>query len=39
VRRLTTLPEIAKVAAFMASDEPSAMTGTVVNLNMGSLDD
>jgi NAD(P)-dependent dehydrogenase (short-subunit alcohol dehydrogenase family) len=27
------------VAAFMASDEASALTGTVVNLSLGSLDD
>jgi enoyl-[acyl-carrier-protein] reductase (NADH) len=39
VRRLTTLAEMPNVAAFMASDEASAMTGTVVNLSMGSLDD
>ena len=39
MRRLTTLAEMANVAAFMASDEASAMTGTVVNLSMGSLDD
>jgi NAD(P)-dependent dehydrogenase (short-subunit alcohol dehydrogenase family) len=38
-RRLTTLAEMANVAAFMASDAASAMTGTVVNLSMGSLDD
>jgi NAD(P)-dependent dehydrogenase (short-subunit alcohol dehydrogenase family) len=38
-RRLSTLAEMANVAAFMASDEASAMTGTVVNLSMGSLDD
>jgi NAD(P)-dependent dehydrogenase (short-subunit alcohol dehydrogenase family) len=38
-RRLTTLAEMAKVAVFVASDRASAMTGTVVNLSMGSLDD
>ena len=38
-RRLTTLAEMANVAAFMASDAASAMTGTVVNLSLGSLDD
>jgi hypothetical protein len=27
------------VAVFMASDRASAMTGTIVNLSMGSLDD
>jgi NAD(P)-dependent dehydrogenase (short-subunit alcohol dehydrogenase family) len=39
VRRLTTLAEMANMAVFMASDKASAMTGTVVNLSMGSLDD
>jgi NAD(P)-dependent dehydrogenase (short-subunit alcohol dehydrogenase family) len=39
VRRLTTLAEMANVAVFMASDKASGMTGTVVNLSMGSLDD
>jgi NAD(P)-dependent dehydrogenase (short-subunit alcohol dehydrogenase family) len=38
-RRLMTLAEMANVAAFMASDEASGMTGTTVNLTMGSLDD
>ena len=38
-RRLSTLVEMANVAAFMASDQASGMTGTVVNLSMGSLDD
>jgi NAD(P)-dependent dehydrogenase (short-subunit alcohol dehydrogenase family) len=38
-RRLSTLAEMANVAAFMASDRASGMTGTVVNLSMGSLDD
>jgi NAD(P)-dependent dehydrogenase (short-subunit alcohol dehydrogenase family) len=38
-RRLSTLAELAKVAAFLASDRASGMTGTVVNLSMGSLDD
>jgi NAD(P)-dependent dehydrogenase (short-subunit alcohol dehydrogenase family) len=37
-RRLTTLAEMANVAAFMASDGASALTGTVVNLSLGSLD-
>lgn len=37
--RLTTLEEMANTAAFMASDKASAMTGTAVNLSMGSLDD
>jgi NAD(P)-dependent dehydrogenase (short-subunit alcohol dehydrogenase family) len=39
VRRLSTLAEMAGVAVFMASDAASGMTGTVVNLSMGSLDD
>jgi NAD(P)-dependent dehydrogenase (short-subunit alcohol dehydrogenase family) len=38
-RRLMTLAEMANVAAFMASDRASGMTGTTVNLTMGSLDD
>jgi NAD(P)-dependent dehydrogenase (short-subunit alcohol dehydrogenase family) len=38
-RRLTTLAEMANVAVFMASDQASGMTGTTVNLSMGSLDD
>jgi Enoyl-(Acyl carrier protein) reductase len=38
-RRLMTLEEMANVAAFMASDKASGMTGTTVNLTMGSRDD
>jgi len=38
-RRLSTLEEMANVAVFMASDQASGITGTVVNLSMGSLDD
>ncbi len=38
-RRLMTLAEMAQVATFMASDKASGMTGTIVNLTMGSLDD
>jgi NAD(P)-dependent dehydrogenase (short-subunit alcohol dehydrogenase family) len=38
-RRLMTLEEMANVAAFVASDKASGMTGTTVNLTMGSLDD
>ena len=34
-----TLDEMADVAAFLASDRASGMTGTTVNLTMGSLDD
>jgi hypothetical protein len=33
------LDEMASVAVFMASDKASGMTGTTVNLTMGSLDD
>jgi NAD(P)-dependent dehydrogenase (short-subunit alcohol dehydrogenase family) len=38
-RRLMTLAEMANTAAFLASDKASGMTGTTVNLTMGSLDD
>jgi NAD(P)-dependent dehydrogenase (short-subunit alcohol dehydrogenase family) len=38
-RRLMTFDEMANVAVFMASDKASGMTGTTVNLTMGSLDD
>jgi NAD(P)-dependent dehydrogenase (short-subunit alcohol dehydrogenase family) len=38
-KRLMTLEEMANVAVFMASDKASGMTGTTVNLTMGSLDD
>ena len=38
-RRLMTLEEMANVAVFMASDKAGGMTGTTVNLTMGSLDD
>jgi NAD(P)-dependent dehydrogenase (short-subunit alcohol dehydrogenase family) len=38
-RRLSTLAEMANVAVFLASDQAGGMTGTVVNLSMGSLDD
>lgn len=38
-RRLMTLEEMANVAVFMASERASGMTGTTVNLTMGSLDD
>jgi NAD(P)-dependent dehydrogenase (short-subunit alcohol dehydrogenase family) len=38
-QRLMTLEEMADVAAFIASDKASGMTGTIVNLTMGSLDD
>jgi NAD(P)-dependent dehydrogenase (short-subunit alcohol dehydrogenase family) len=38
-RRVMALPEVADMAAFMASDKASGMTGTTVNLTMGGLDD
>jgi NAD(P)-dependent dehydrogenase (short-subunit alcohol dehydrogenase family) len=38
-RRLSTLAELASMAVFMASDKATGMTGTTVNLSMGSLDD
>jgi NAD(P)-dependent dehydrogenase (short-subunit alcohol dehydrogenase family) len=38
-RRLMTLEELANMAIFLASDGASGMTGTTVNLTMGSLDD
>jgi enoyl-[acyl-carrier-protein] reductase (NADH) len=34
-----SLHEMAGVAAFLASDRASGLTGTIVNLTMGSLDD
>jgi len=39
LRRLPTLAEVANVAAFMASDQASAMTATTVNLSCGLLAD
>jgi len=38
-RRIMRLDEMVNVAVFMASDYASGMTGTTVNLTMGSLDD
>jgi NAD(P)-dependent dehydrogenase (short-subunit alcohol dehydrogenase family) len=38
-RRLSTLAELANMAVFMASDNASGMTGTTVNMSMGTLDD
>ncbi len=38
-RRLMTLAELTSVAVFLASDQASGLTGTTVNLTMGSLDD
>ncbi|MGF7179018.1 hypothetical protein [Tunturiibacter psychrotolerans] len=39
--RATTLVthEMANIAAFAASDEASGLTGTIINLGLGSLDD
>ena len=38
-RRVMTLAEVANAAVFVASDRASGLTGTTVNLTMGSLDD
>jgi NAD(P)-dependent dehydrogenase (short-subunit alcohol dehydrogenase family) len=38
-RRLSTLADMANAAVFLASDKASGMTGTIVNLSLGSLDD
>jgi NAD(P)-dependent dehydrogenase (short-subunit alcohol dehydrogenase family) len=38
-RRLMTLEETTNMAVFMASDKAGGMTGTTINLTMGSLDD
>jgi NAD(P)-dependent dehydrogenase (short-subunit alcohol dehydrogenase family) len=38
-RRVMALAEMANVAAFVASDKASGMTGTTVNLTMGSVAD
>ena len=38
-RRLSTLEEMANTAVFAASDAASGVTGTVINLSLGSLDD
>jgi NAD(P)-dependent dehydrogenase (short-subunit alcohol dehydrogenase family) len=38
-KRAMRLDEVAEVAAFVASDRASGLTGTTVNLTMGSLDD
>ena len=38
-RRVSTLEEMATMAALMASDRASGMTGTTVNLTMGTLDE
>jgi NAD(P)-dependent dehydrogenase (short-subunit alcohol dehydrogenase family) len=39
LKRLTSLVELANVAAFMASDQASAVTGSVVNVNCGAVRD
>ena len=39
LKRLPTLAEVANVAAFMASDQASAMTATVANLSCGFIAD
>jgi NAD(P)-dependent dehydrogenase (short-subunit alcohol dehydrogenase family) len=38
-RRVMALDEIANMAAFMASDKASGVTGTTVNLTMGTVND
>ena len=38
-KRVMQLAEVANVAVFVASDRASGMTGTTVNLTMGSVDD
>jgi NAD(P)-dependent dehydrogenase (short-subunit alcohol dehydrogenase family) len=38
-RRLMALEEMANVAVFVASDKATGITGTILNLTMGSLDD
>ena len=38
-KRVMTLAEVANVAAFMASDKASGMTGSIINLTMGALSD
>jgi len=37
-QRVQTVDELANVAAFVASDRASGLTGTTVNLTMGSID-
>jgi enoyl-[acyl-carrier-protein] reductase (NADH) len=38
-RRLMRLEEMTDAAVFLASDRASGMTGTTLNLTLGSLDD
>jgi 3-oxoacyl-[acyl-carrier protein] reductase len=37
LKRLTTLNDVANVAAFMASDRATALTGSVANVNCGAV--
>jgi NAD(P)-dependent dehydrogenase (short-subunit alcohol dehydrogenase family) len=39
LRRLTTLAELGNTAAFLASDQASAMTGAVINISGGGVVD
>ncbi|MEJ7643477.1 MAG: SDR family oxidoreductase [Chryseolinea sp.] len=39
LKRSPSLQEMAEVAAFMASDRASAMTGTIVNMSLGAIAD
>lgn len=38
-RRLSTLTEVAGAALFLASDQAAGLTGTMLNLSLGALDD
>jgi NAD(P)-dependent dehydrogenase (short-subunit alcohol dehydrogenase family) len=38
-QRLSSLTEMANMAVFAASDQASGLTGTILNLSLGSLDD
>lgn len=38
-KRLPSLQEMAEVATFMACDQASAMTGTIVNMSLGAIAD
>jgi len=38
-RRVMKLEEMANTAVFVASDKASGLTGTIINMTMGSLDD
>ncbi|WP_083672820.1 SDR family oxidoreductase [Micromonospora sp. CB01531] len=39
LRRALTVAEVAEVAAFLASDRASGMTGTVANVSVGAVQD